>query len=135
MMLPESSVETSFQRTRYANKTWFVDKERGRIVKECDGMDAIVQAVKKILQTERYSERIYSTRYGVEFNAMIGKSLDYVKASLPQNIKEALQQDDRVQSVSISNIQAAGDAFAITIDVRTNAGAVTVTGVLGDRNG
>ncbi len=127
-MIPMSSnsTENATKRGRFPSKTWFVDRERGRIVKQCDGFDSIYQSVQKILLTERYSEQIYSTFYGVELRSMIGKPTSYIKAALPQAVKEALKQDDRIQSVSVENIEVNGDSVAFTVDVQTNMGNYTI---------
>lgn len=83
-MIPSSNNTngTAIRRGRYPSKTWVIDRLRGRIVKQCDNFDAILQSVQKILSTDRYSELIYSTFYGIEIADMIGKPASYVKAAL-----------------------------------------------------
>ena len=102
-----------------------IDRLRGRIVKQCDNFDAILQSVQKILSTDRYSEMIYSTFYGIEIADTIGKPASYVRAALPQAVKEALKQDDRIKDVAVENIEVSGDAVSFTVTVDTILGSVS----------
>lgn len=62
--------------------------------------EAVKQAVFLILSTERYKYLIYSGSYGIELNDLFGKDVRYVTAVLPDRIKEALTQDDRIDDVT-----------------------------------
>lgn len=66
----------------------------------CDSLDAMVQIIYKILNTERYTYPIYSWNYGIELSDLIGEPVSYVCAELERRITEALIQDDRIKSVS-----------------------------------
>lgn len=79
--------------------TWQLDLSSNRIKGQIDGLDAIYQAVEKILLTERYAYRIYSWNYGCELAFYIGKDTEFVLADAERTIKEALIQDDRIQNI------------------------------------
>lgn len=64
-----------------------------------DNLDAMKQAVFKILQTERYESLIYSGGYGVELSDLFGQPVSYVLPELERRIREALLQDERILSV------------------------------------
>lgn len=64
-----------------------------------DGLEAMRQVCYKILSTERYQYLIYSWDYGIETIDLYGQDPDYVCPVLEQRIKEALLQDDRINSV------------------------------------
>ena len=66
----------------------------------CEGLDAMVQVIYKILNTERYMHSIYSWSYGIEIAGLIGEPVSYVCAEVERRITEALTQDDRIESVS-----------------------------------
>ncbi|MCB6367339.1 DUF2634 domain-containing protein, partial [Intestinibacillus massiliensis] len=51
------------------------------------------------MQTERGAYEIYSEDYGTEFTALIGQPVPLVYVNLEDAIKDALLQDDRVESV------------------------------------
>ena len=79
--------------------------ENGRIRGKVDEQAAMVQAVDKILQTERLVYPIYSEQYGNDFNDLIGKNMGYAKVEVDRMLKEALLADDRVTDVQIDEIE------------------------------
>lgn len=81
------------------SKTWRMEIEAERARGSVDELTAAAQACYKILNTERYRYVIYSWNYGVELEDLFGKPIPYVYSELPRRIREALLQDDRVQSV------------------------------------
>lgn len=68
----------------------------GHIRGFCEGLEAAVQAIYKILNTERYEHVIYSWNYGFQKNDLIGQPVDYVCAELEDRITEALTQHDMI---------------------------------------
>lgn len=66
----------------------------------CDKLEAMVQVIYKILNTERYLYPIYSWNYGIELKDLFGEPMSYVCAELERRVTEALMQDDRIKSVS-----------------------------------
>ena len=64
-----------------------------------DGIEAMKQAVYKILFTERYRYIIYSGSYGIELLDLFGQPVSYVCPELERRITEALTWDDRIDSV------------------------------------
>ena len=82
------------------NKTYkmMIDTDRiqGTIT---DDLEAVKQAIYKIINTERYKFLIYSWDYGIELEDLFGKPIPYVLPEIPRRIKEALTQDDRVDDV------------------------------------
>ncbi len=64
-----------------------------------DELEAMKQAVFKILQTERYQNLIYSGNYGAELADLFGQPMSYVQPELERRITEALLQDERILSV------------------------------------
>lgn len=81
------------------SKTYKMDLDSNIINGYCDGLEAVKQAVYKILNTERYQYIIYSWNYGVEFADLFGEPVDFVCPEIERRITEALKQDDRVVSV------------------------------------
>lgn len=88
--------------------------ENGRIRSKVDEQDAMVQAVDKILRTERLVYPIYSDQYGNDLNDLIGKDIAYAKVEAERMLKEALLADDRVTAVKIDEItQIDSDTLAV----------------------
>lgn len=65
-----------------------------------DGLEALKQAIYKILNTERFDYIIYSWNYGIEVKELIGEHMSFVIPELERVIKEALLQDDRIEEVT-----------------------------------
>lgn len=102
----DSSLDVSIlSQEQKPSLTWKLDLNSKRIKGTIDGLNAIYQAVQKILLSERYAYRIYSWNYGSEIEFYIGKDTDFVLADIERAIKEALLQDDRIQT--IENFKAA----------------------------
>lgn len=91
-----------------------------RIIGIVDGLDAVRQAVDKILRTVRYRFVIYSENYGSELESLIGKEMDFVKADVERTITDALLADDRIDEIQqfvIAEIK--GNSMTVRFNVRT----------------
>ena len=128
-MVPEQAGEMlELEIATQPTLTYKLDFESKRISKKIDDLDAVMQAVMKILYTERYSCVIYSGDYGVELEKLIGKDYDYIVSDIERIITEALTVDDRVTSISDLQIEkVATDAMRITFTVNTIYGSRSVT--------
>lgn len=79
--------------------TYQLDIENNRIRGFVDSLDAMKQAIYKILNTERYTCLIYSWNYGVELVDLMGEPLPFVYPEAERMITEALLQDERITGV------------------------------------
>ncbi len=110
--------------TQMPNKSYRMKIADEKIVGNIDDLEAIAQACYKILNTERYQYVIYSWNYGIELRDLFGKPIPYVYSELPRRIREALLQDDRVQSVDDFDLSySKGDVLA-RFTVTTNIGTI-----------
>ena len=64
-----------------------------------DGLEAVRQAIFKIIMTERYQYIMYSWNYGIELQDLFGEPVTYVCPGLKRRISEALLWDERIRSV------------------------------------
>ena len=100
--------------------TYRVDWENKRVTGWIDGLEAMRQAIAKIVQTERFQYLIFSWRYGIELNALIGKSYDVVQSEAKRVMREALLTDGRITAVdNITITQIDKQSAAIYMDVTT----------------
>ena len=109
------------------SKTYRIDFQTGCISGTVDGRDAMVQAIRKILQTERFQYLIYSWNYGMEWSRLIGKSRETALANLKQQLESALLQDDRILSITDLNVTDSGRRF-LTVSFTAN----TIFGAVGE---
>lgn len=98
--------------------------EKGRIAGTTDGLDAVRQAAYKILRTERYESAIYSWDYGIELKGLFGRPTSYVLPELERAIREALEADDRIDSVDGFSFEAGGGRVHATFTVHTIFGDI-----------
>ena len=93
-------------------RTFKIDFDAGRVGGFCDETEAMKQAIYKILQTERFEYLIYSWNYGIELNAVVGKSF------------QALLADSRITDVT--------DFEVAQIDKRTASVKFTAETIFGE---
>lgn len=131
-LIPASTdLSTTVTLTTYPSKTYYVNRDTGRVVTIIDELAAMRQAVEKILWTERYHWLVYDWNYGIELIDLVGKDINYVTSEFKRRVSEALLQDDRVESVTdFVFTQTEADNLTCTFNVNTTHGIVSVvTGV------
>ena len=107
-LLPVNSISSenayglsdAFTYATYESFTHKLNVEDKTVAGYVDDLAAYKQAVIKILNTERYEHVIYSDNYGIELKSLFGQHIAYVVPELQRRITEAIEQDDRTQSVS-----------------------------------
>jgi len=104
--------------------TYKIDFENGVVTGYIDGLEAIKQAIFKILNTERYEYPIYSWNYGIELKDLFGQPIPYVLPELKRRITEALMQDDRILSVDNFSFETNKNKVHVTFTVQTIFGDV-----------
>ena len=100
------------------SKNYKMDIDHNIINGKSDELEAVKQAVFKILNTERYLYPVYSWDYGIELDDLFGEPADYVCAELERRVREALTADDRVVSVDnfkfdVSKKKTVGVSFSV----------------------
>ena len=114
------TIESDF--SSETSRTYKLNPETGIIVGMTDGLDAIKQAVHKIMRTERFQYLIYSADYGSELLSLIGQDRHLYKSELNRRIEEALLQDDRVNAVENLRIEFMEDSTLVWFTVVTPYG-------------
>jgi len=104
--------------------TYKLDLEGKIVTGYIDGIEAMKQAIFKILNTERYEYVIYSWNYGIELADLFGQPIPYVLPELKRRITEALMQDDRILSVDNFSFETNKNKVHVTFTVHTIFGDV-----------
>lgn len=91
-----------------------------------DEQEAMIQAIYKILNTERYAYPIYSDNYGIELIDLIGEDAEWVCPELQRRIEEALLQDERIKEVSDFDFTIEDDKIHVSFTASTIFGDTTV---------
>lgn len=125
-MLPEvgTSLAGSLTLEEQTSRTYYLNRERERIVGMTDELEAMRQAIYLILSTERYRYIIYGWDYGIELLDLIGQPTDYVQSELKRRIREALLWDSRITAVEDFVFSVSGKRVACTFLARTIFGDV-----------
>ena len=105
-------------------KTYKVDFDTGRVAGYVDETEAMKQSIFKILSTERFLYLIYSWNYGIELNAVVGKSYPVFSSEIKRVITEALLADSRITDVTDFQVEQ--------IDKRTARVSFTAETIFGE---
>ncbi len=126
-MLPNATINTDLEILDevQASKTYKFNNEK--IQGTTDDLQALQQAIYKILDTEKYEHPIYSFNYGIEFSKLIGQDSTYVQIEMKRLIKEALLQDDRITDCINFNFNVTGDEVLCEFDVVSIYGTIIVS--------
>ncbi|TPR41296.1 DUF2634 domain-containing protein [Apilactobacillus micheneri] len=109
---------SDYEEVTLTSRTYQV--KNGRVINMIDDYEAMVQAVDKIMQTERFVYPIYDENYGHDLTDLIAKDFDYIQVEAERMFEEALKADDRVTDVTVDDIVPSGkDSLLITAIVDT----------------
>lgn len=123
-MIPKAAIDVEIISVENAetNRTYkIVDNKIQGFV---DGLEALKQAIYKVLNTERYEYPIYSFNYGIELESLIGKDRAYVQIELKRRIRECLLRDERITEVDDFRFTIAGDAMLCAFGVHSVYGVL-----------
>lgn len=122
-MLPEFDedlIDDDIEEEDEPTRTYQMHIDDEIVAGKTDALDAMKQAVYKILNTERYAYIIYSWDYGVELKDLFGKPKNYCIPEIERRIREALLNDERITAVgNFSFEQPDRHTIATTFTVET----------------
>lgn len=121
-MLPNLHFTEPEIRAEPASKTYRMVNEEKKLYGMVDQLEAVKQAVYLILNIERYHYLIYSWNYGIEFNDLFGKDIDYACPEIKRRITEALLQDERIEQVDGFSFEKSSGEIWVTFNVHTTFG-------------
>lgn len=126
-MLPQYDTSTSDIDFEYVQQPSLTYKDTTeKISGLITGKEAIEQAILHILNTERYAYVIYPDNYGMEMEKYIGRPFEYLQATIENDLKGALTQDDRIIDVKVTNTQKLDlDKALVEFDVYTTEGTIS----------
>ena len=131
-MIPQTfNIQNSIESEEYESlpsNTYRLDFVNKRIIGVVDGQEAVMQFVKKVLNTDKYAYSIYDWYYGNELFELVGMPYDYVITECPRIIEEALLADDRILSVeNFAFSKSSIDSLSMSCTVRTVYGTLNYT--------
>lgn len=130
-MLPayETDLTNATEPKRYPTRTYRLDWANNRIAGMVDEQEAMEQAIRLILRTNRYQWEIFGWGYGSEIESSIGKPAPIIQAEAADKLADALLSDDRILAVKDVVIKQNGkDDLLIDFTVKTIFGEVRIDG-------
>lgn len=125
-MLPKFDTDiqnTTFEVKQQPNLTYRDNTEN--ISGTVDRKQAIEQMVRHVVFTERYAYEIYPDTYGMEMEKYIGRGFEYLEATIENDLRNALMQDDRVKNVKVTKVEKSDlDKALISFEVYTTEGII-----------
>lgn len=94
-----SVLDTQIEVEEQSTFTYAMRLSGDRVQGYTDQLEAMKQAIFKIINTERYKYLIYGWNYGIELADLFGEAVSYVCPELERRITEALLADDRILNV------------------------------------
>lgn len=100
-MIPSTGgfLAQDFEIKEQPSLTYRMDRDGNSVRGYVDRLEAMKQAVFRILSTERYQYIIYPWWYGIETIDLYGEPVNWVCAELERRITEALLVDSRITGV------------------------------------
>jgi len=114
----------AIEKKKIPSLTWKIHEARAEARGTVDELEAMKQAVSKILRTERYQYVIYDWNYGVELEELYGKNVTYVIPELKKRIEEALLADDRITGVTDFSFRQEKESVTAEFMVHTIFGEI-----------
>ncbi|MGE4274115.1 MAG: DUF2634 domain-containing protein [Desulfitobacterium sp.] len=128
-MIPSRVIDTELvidERVAETSRTYKMTETK--IQGNADELDALKQAIYKVLSTEKYEYPIYSFFYGIELESLLGKDPAYVKIEMKRRIKECLLQNfAEIKSVENFWFENNGDELLCVFEVVSIYGSETIS--------
>ena len=113
------------EESQSANQTFAINTANYTIGGKIDDLEALQQSIYLLLSIEADQYIIYPHTYGIVTVDLIGKPNYYVAAVLPERIKTALMQDDRIVDVTDFEFGAKGRTLEVQFTINTIYGDYT----------
>jgi len=123
-MIPDNSIATDLIITKQVETSKTYKLYDNKIQGHINGLEALQQAIYKVLNTERYEYPIYSFSYGINIERLIGKDPAYAKSELQREITECLLRDERITDVSDFEFSVEGDEMLCSFKVTSIFGEI-----------
>ncbi|MGI5891998.1 MAG: DUF2634 domain-containing protein [Bacillota bacterium] len=122
-LLPEAGdLDMSNIITAYPSFTYKLDRKKGRIHGYIDNMEAICQAVYKLLDTPCGVYPIYSPNYGLFLLDLKGLDHDFATSEIKRRISENALVDDRLAAVEDFNFSGEGADLTVSFRIISRDG-------------
>lgn len=119
-MIPQTVLNVEYK--EHPDLTYAITSDGSRISGMVDGLDAVAQAARLRLSTEKGVYPIYSGTYGIALQELIGAPLGFVLPEIERRVREALLADIRILSVTVKDFSVNEGSVSETFSVQTKYG-------------
>ena len=132
-MLPEFEINLDETEFVTVEQPWKTYRDRStNIAGYVNHIEAVRQTVEHILHTERYAYPIYDENYGMSLEKYIGQPFEYLEATIENDLREALTQDDRIYGVKVLSVLKTNiDSAELFFEVQTTEGLLEMEVTIG----
>lgn len=119
IQIPFTNIEETIEQP---SKTYRLDLDKGRIYGKIEGIEAVNQAIRKAIITQRFNNLIYDDDYGCEAeSAVYDKNVtrEYLETAIPEMIKDALSLDTRILKIYDFEMEFKDDSACISFKADT----------------
>lgn len=112
------------------SRTYKLDLDSGKICGKTDGIEAVNQAIRKAIITQRFCNLIYDDDYGCEATEAVhdkNVTREYLETAIPEMIKDALSQDTRILNIDNFSLEFEDDSCYVSFDVDTIFGSTQIS--------
>ncbi len=118
-MLPENQMETIGENEKTTDKTQKIDFDNMVIGEDIDSVEALKQAVKIALMTERYKYPIFPHSYGTDYKNALEEGYMKAMGKVKNAVYESLMCDDRITNVKNFDFEKRGNRMIVCFTIET----------------
>lgn len=122
-MLPTSNIEEKDAETE-SYKAFYIDFENGTIGGLIDGKEALIQAVRITLMTERYKYPIFSHSYGTDYRGVLESEYCKAMGKLKKAIYDSLIYDERINEIGSFEFERQGTKMIVSFRISSIYGPI-----------
>lgn len=127
-MIPtlNDDLQPDFEIRQQPGYTYKMNLEEMRLGGFIDGVEAVKQAIYKILNTQKFQYLIYDWDYGIELTDLFGEAAVLVYSEIENRIREALQEDDRISDLGDFSFESDKRQVLVKFTAYTTEGNVDI---------
>lgn len=121
-VIPENTIPNGIEIVEYPSKTYKIDDTTNQSFGYIDYLQACIQTLDAIVNTQRYAYPIFSSNYGVDFSKLIGQEDDFIISEVITQLKDSLINDSRFLDVTLDSFSRGEDSLKIILNITTKYG-------------
>lgn len=122
-MLPENNLDTTGAKAE-SDKAFAIDFDNKTIDGMIEGREALMQAIRMALMTQRYKYPVFSHDYGTDFEGVFNEGYLKAMGKAKNAIYDSLIYDSRIKSIDDFEFERKGTKMIIRFTVLSVYGSI-----------